>query len=111
MQKNLMFFFQSGTEESSLYCWTFNSFGKCRGMQRLDKTLIQGLTPSWPKPAAFVVEGSKGAYFQRLIYNFNVFLQLLSSQEYFGKFGKIHKIAINSSTNYAGPQVILLFLS
>ncbi|CAB4024487.1 CCR4-NOT transcription complex subunit 4-like isoform X2, partial [Paramuricea clavata] len=30
--------------------------------------------------------------------------ELLSSQEYFGKFGKIHKIAINSSTNYAGPQ-------
>ncbi|XP_032238622.1 arginine-glutamic acid dipeptide repeats protein isoform X2 [Nematostella vectensis] len=30
--------------------------------------------------------------------------ELLKKPEYFGKFGKIHKIVINNSTNYAGPQ-------
>ncbi|XP_031574933.1 uncharacterized protein LOC116308611 isoform X2 [Actinia tenebrosa] len=30
--------------------------------------------------------------------------ELLKRNEYFGKFGKIHKIVINNSTNYAGPQ-------
>ena len=33
------------------------------------------------------------------------FLQLLKRPEYFSKFGKIHKIVVNNSTNYAGPQV------
>ena len=32
-------------------------------------------------------------------------LQLLKRPEYFSKFGKIHKIVVNNSTNYAGPQV------
>ena len=31
--------------------------------------------------------------------------QLLKRPEYFSKFGKIHKIVVNNSTNYAGPQV------
>ena len=38
----------------------------------------------------------------------NVFVslqKLLKRPEYFSKFGKIHKIVVNSSTNYAGPQV------
>lgn len=30
--------------------------------------------------------------------------ELLKRPEYFSKFGKIHKIVVNSSTNYAGPQ-------
>ncbi|KAJ7312808.1 CCR4-NOT transcription complex subunit 4, partial [Desmophyllum pertusum] len=30
--------------------------------------------------------------------------ELLKRQEYFSKFGKIHKIVVNNSTNYAGPQ-------
>ena len=32
-------------------------------------------------------------------------MQLLKRPEYFSKFGKIHKIVVNNSTNYAGPQV------
>ena len=37
---------------------------------------------------------------------FSLFIfQLLRRPEYFGKFGKIQKIIINPSTNYAGPQV------
>jgi len=31
--------------------------------------------------------------------------ELLKRPEYFSKFGKIHKIVVNNSTNYAGPQV------
>lgn len=45
-------------------------------------------------------------------------MQLLKKHEYFGKYGKILKVIINPSTNYAGPQVgvfvifiIILFLS
>lgn len=30
--------------------------------------------------------------------------ELLKRPEYFSKFGKIHKIVVNNSTNYAGPQ-------
>lgn len=32
--------------------------------------------------------------------------QVLKRPEYFGKFGKIHKVVINNSTSYAGSQVI-----
>lgn len=32
-------------------------------------------------------------------------LQVLKRPEYFGKFGKIHKVVINNSTSYAGSQV------
>lgn len=31
--------------------------------------------------------------------------ETLKKQEYFGKFGKIHKVVINQSTSYAGSQV------
>ena len=31
--------------------------------------------------------------------------QVLKRHEYFGKFGKIHKVVINHSTQYAGSQV------
>ena len=31
--------------------------------------------------------------------------QLLKRPEYFSKFGKVIKIVVNNSTNYAGPQV------
>ena len=31
--------------------------------------------------------------------------ETLKKHEYFGKFGKIHKIVINQSTSYAGVQV------
>lgn len=31
--------------------------------------------------------------------------QVLKRPEYFGKFGKIHKVVINNSTSYAGSQV------
>ncbi|KAK3103284.1 hypothetical protein FSP39_018178 [Pinctada imbricata] len=31
--------------------------------------------------------------------------EILKKQEYFGKFGKIHKVVINQSTSYAGSQV------
>lgn len=34
--------------------------------------------------------------------------QLLKKHEYFGKYGKILKVIINPSTNYAGPQVCIL---
>lgn len=32
-------------------------------------------------------------------------LQILKKHEYFGKYGKIHKVVINPSTTYAGVQV------
>lgn len=31
--------------------------------------------------------------------------QVLKRPEYFGRFGKIHKVVINNSTSYAGSQV------
>ena len=31
--------------------------------------------------------------------------EVLRKNEYFGKFGKIHKVVINHSTSYAGAQV------
>lgn len=31
--------------------------------------------------------------------------QILKKHEYFGKYGKIHKVVINPSTTYAGVQV------
>lgn len=31
--------------------------------------------------------------------------EVLKKQEYFGKFGRIHKVVINQSTAYAGAQV------
>ena len=31
--------------------------------------------------------------------------EVLRKHEYFGKFGKIHKVVINQSTSYAGAQV------
>ena len=31
--------------------------------------------------------------------------EVLKKHEYFGKFGKIHKVVINQSTTYAGSQV------
>lgn len=31
--------------------------------------------------------------------------EVLKKHEYFGKFGKIHKVVINQSTSYAGAQV------
>lgn len=31
--------------------------------------------------------------------------ETLKKHEYFGKFGKIHKVVINQSTSYAGAQV------
>ena len=34
--------------------------------------------------------------------------EVLKRQEYFGKYGKILKVVINSSTSYAGAQVSLL---
>lgn len=30
--------------------------------------------------------------------------EILKKHEYFGKFGKIHKVVINQSTSYAGSQ-------
>ena len=33
---------------------------------------------------------------------------VLKRHEYFGKFGKIHKVVINQSTSYVGSQVTLL---
>lgn len=37
--------------------------------------------------------------------------QVLKRPEYFGKFGKIHKVVINNSTSYAGSQVKLTQIS
>jgi hypothetical protein len=34
--------------------------------------------------------------------------EMLKKHEYFGKFGKIHKIVVNSSNIYPGPQVLCL---
>lgn len=31
--------------------------------------------------------------------------EVLKKHEYFGKFGKTHKVVINQSTSYAGSQV------
>lgn len=31
--------------------------------------------------------------------------EILKKHEYFGKYGKIHKVVINQSTTYAGSQV------
>lgn len=40
----------------------------------------------------------------------DILRQILKKHEYFGKYGKIHKVVINPSTTYAGVQVnILLF--
>lgn len=33
--------------------------------------------------------------------------ETLKKHEYFGKFGKIHKVVINQSTSYAGAQVFI----
>ncbi len=44
-------------------------------------------------------------------YIIDVWLQVLKRPEYFGKFGKIHKVVINSSTSYAGSQVSFVFFS
>lgn len=33
-----------------------------------------------------------------------IFLQILKKHDYFGKYGKIHKVVINPSTTYAGVQ-------
>ena len=30
---------------------------------------------------------------------------ILKRQEYFGKFGRIHKVVVNQSTSYVGSQV------
>jgi hypothetical protein len=35
--------------------------------------------------------------------------EVLKKHEYFGKFGKIHKVVINQSTSYAGAQVKMFF--
>lgn len=42
-------------------------------------------------------------------YIIDVWLQVLKRPEYFGKFGKIHKVVINNSTSYAGSQVSFVF--
>lgn len=43
-----------------------------------------------------------------LLLTFSIFViinfQILKRHEYFGKFGKIHKVVINQSTSYAGSQ-------
>lgn len=39
------------------------------------------------------------------VYALFLLLQVLKRPEYFGKFGKIHKVVINNSTSYAGSQV------
>lgn len=39
------------------------------------------------------------------IYIFALCPQVLKRPEYFGRFGKIHKVVINNSTSYAGSQV------
>lgn len=36
--------------------------------------------------------------------------EVLKKHEYFGKFGKIHKVVINQSTSYAGAQVIIAII-
>ena len=36
--------------------------------------------------------------------------EVLRKHEYFGKFGKIHKVVINQSTSYAGAQVSVSML-
>lgn len=39
----------------------------------------------------------------------NIFsFQILKKHEYFGKYGKIHKVVINPSTAYAGVQVCII---
>lgn len=35
--------------------------------------------------------------------------EVLKKPEYFGKFGKIHKVVINQSTSYAGSQVCMQY--
>lgn len=35
--------------------------------------------------------------------------EVLKKHEYFGKFGKIHKVVINQSTSYAGSHVGEMF--
>ena len=39
--------------------------------------------------------------------------EILKKQEYFGKFGRIHKVVVNQSTSYVGSQVSfqIIFLS
>lgn len=39
--------------------------------------------------------------------NIAIFFQILKKHEYFGKYGKIHKVVINQSTSYAGSQVMV----
>ena len=46
--------------------------------------------------------------YQELFYNFFLRLadpEILRKPDYFGKFGKIHKVVINHSTQYAGSQI------
>lgn len=42
---------------------------------------------------------------KKKILTFCIFIQVLKRPEYFGRFGKIHKVVINNSTSYAGSQV------
>ena len=37
--------------------------------------------------------------------------ETLKKHDYFGKFGKIHKVVVNQSTSYAGSQVNIKNLS
>ena len=37
--------------------------------------------------------------------------EILKKPDYFGKFGKIHKVVINHSTQYAGSQMQVSFSS
>lgn len=76
---------ESGAEELSVRCWSTASAGGCWGIQST-------------------------AYHNMYYIHYSLTLtfapQILRKHEYFGKYGKIHKVVINPSTTYAGVQVI-----
>jgi CCR4-NOT transcription complex subunit 4 len=62
---------------------------------------VVGLSPRLADPEVYFVFLCKNSIF--LVIKF--VLQVLKRHEYFGKLGKIHKVVINHSTQYAGSQV------
>ncbi len=62
---------------------------------------VVGLSPRLADPEVYFVFLCINSIF--LLIKF--VLQVLKRHEYFGKLGKIHKVVINHSTQYAGSQV------
>ena len=62
---------------------------------------VVGLSPRLADPEVTIYILLNFASWVKSLFPF----QVLKRHEYFGKFGKIHKVVINHSTQYAGSQV------